>query len=103
MYAIIEIGGKQFKVQPNTRLYVPQQKADVNSTITFDKVLLVGGDDIKVGTPSVGGASVTAKVLGHVRSDKVLVFKKKRRKRYRVTKGHRQGYTQIEIGDVTLN
>lgn len=103
MYAIIEIGGKQFKVQPNAKIYVPLQQADVDSTLTFDKVLLVGGDEVKVGAPTVSGASVTAKVLAHVKSDKVLVFKKKRRKRYRVTKGHRQNFTQIEISDVTLN
>ena len=105
MYAIIEIGGKQFKVQPNTRLYVPRQNADVDSTLTFDRVLLVGGSeaDIQVGTPALSGASVTARVLGHVKSDKVIVFKKKRRKRYRVTRGHRQGYTQVEIGDISMN
>ncbi len=97
MYAIVDISGKQFKVQPDTKLYVPRQQAEVGDTLTFDRVLLVSGDDIQVGAPTVGGASVTAKVLGHVKGDKVIVFKKKRRKGYRVKNGHRQPYTQISI------
>ncbi len=103
MYAIVEIGGKQFKVQPQAKLYVPLQQAEVDDTVTFDRVLLVGGDDIQVGTPTLSGALVSAKVLAHVKSDKITVFKKKRRKRYRVLKGHRQQFTQIQISDVTLN
>ncbi|RMF63617.1 MAG: 50S ribosomal protein L21 [Bacteroidetes bacterium] len=103
MYAIVEIAGKQFKVRENDKLYVPRQQADVDTTLTFDRVLLVSnGDEIQVGTPVVEGATVEARVLDHVKADKVLVFKKKRRKRYKVKRGHRQPYTQIEIRSVSL-
>ena len=103
MYAIVEIGGKQFRFQSGDKLYVPLQKGDVGADLTFDRVLLVGGDETKVGAPTVSGASVAATVLAHVKSDKVIVFKKKRRKRYKVLRGHRQDYTQVQIGDITLN
>lgn len=98
MYAIVDIAGKQYKVKENDTLYVPRLKADVDSTMTFDRVLLVAdGDDVSVGTPTVGGATVQATVLDHVKADKVLVFKKKRRKRYKVKRGHRQPYTRIKV------
>jgi large subunit ribosomal protein L21 len=104
MYAIVEIAGKQFKVQENSKLYVPKLKADVDGTVTLDRVLLVSGDgDIHIGAPTVTDANITAKVLRHVKGDKVLVFKKKRRKRYRVKRGHRQQYTQIRIDTLSLN
>ena len=104
MYAIVEIGGKQFKVAEGDRLYVPRLKDDVGSDVTFDRVLLVSGDDgVTVGAPTVGGASVTAEVLDHVKGDKIIVFKKKRRKGYRVKNGHRQPYTQIKIGGLSVN
>jgi large subunit ribosomal protein L21 len=104
MYAIVEIKGKQFKVQEQDTLYVPKLKdADVDDTVTFDRILLVGGDDIQVGAPTVNGALMQAKVLGHVKADKVLVFKKKRRKRYKVTRGHRQQYTQLQVESLSLN
>ncbi|MEM6286907.1 MAG: 50S ribosomal protein L21, partial [Bacteroidota bacterium] len=91
MYAIVEIGGKQFKVAKDDRLYVPRLQAEVGDAVTFDRVLLVSGDDgVSVGTPTVEGASVTATVLDHVKGDKIIVFKKKRRKGYRVKNGHRQ-------------
>lgn len=101
MYAIVEIGGKQFRLASGQKLYVPFQGGDAGANLTFDKVLFLGGDSPKVGGPTVDGASVAATVLGHVKSDKVIVFKKKRRKRYKVLKGHRQDYTQIQIGDIT--
>ena len=99
MYAIVEIKGKQYKVREHETLYVPFVKtAQTDDTLTFDRVLLfANGDDISVGAPTVNGAQITAKVLGHVKADKVLVFKKRRRKRYRVKRGHRQQYTQIQI------
>lgn len=103
MYAIVDISGKQFKVQENTTLYVPRQQAEVGDTLTFDRVLLVSGDDVQVGAPTVGGASVTAKVLGHLKGDKIIVFKKKRRKGYRVKNGHRQPFTKISIDALNLN
>jgi large subunit ribosomal protein L21 len=98
MYAIVEIAGKQFKVAQDQQLYTPQLNAEAGSTITFDKVLLVEEDDkVAVGTPTVAGASVVGKVLDHVRGDKVIVFKKKRRKGYKKTQGHRQDYTKLLI------
>lgn len=103
MYAIVEIKGKQFKVRESQKLYVPLHNADVDDTLTFDQVLLVSGDDVQVGTPTVAGALVKAKVLGHVKGDKVMVFKKKRRKGYRVKRGHRQQYTQIQVEELSLN
>jgi len=102
MYAIVEVSGKQYKVQQDATLYVPRQKAEVGDTITLDRVLLVSGDDIQVGQPTVSGASITAKVLDHVKGDKVIVFKKKRRKGYKVKNGHRQPYTRIAIEAVNL-
>ena len=104
MYAIVEIGGKQFKAAEGDRLYVPRQKADVGETLTFDRVLLVSGDDgVSVGAPTVDGATVSAEVLDHVKGDKVIVFKKKRRKGYRVKNGHRQPYTYVKIGSLSVN
>ena len=104
MYAIVEIAGKQFKVQENTTLYVPRLQADPDSTVTFDRVLLVSGTDgVTVGTPTVSGHAITATVLEHVKGDKVLVFKKKRRKRYKVTRGHRQPYTKIRVTSLNGN
>ncbi|GIV59729.1 50S ribosomal protein L21 [Rhodocaloribacter litoris] len=103
MYAIVEIAGKQYKVREQDRLYVPRQQAEVDETLTFDRVLLVSNDDeVRVGTPVVEGARVQARVLDHVKADKVLVFKKKRRKRFKVKRGHRQPYTRIEISAVSL-
>ena len=103
MYAIVEVSGKQFKVQENDKIYVPRQKSEAGDALTLDRVLLVSGDgDVRVGAPTVEGASIAAKVLGHVKGDKVIVFKKKRRKGYRVKNGHRQPYTQLEIGAFSL-
>jgi len=102
MYAIVEVSGKQFKVQKDAKLYLPRQQAEVGDTLTFDRVLLVSGDDVQIGQPTVGGATVTAKVLGHVKGDKLIVFKKKRRKGYRVKNGHRQPYTQVAVEAVNL-
>lgn len=102
MYAIVEVAGKQFKVREHDTLYLPRQTADIGETVTFDRVLLVSGDEVQVGQPTVAGASVTAKVLDHVRADKVVVFKKKRRKGYRVKNGHRQPYTRVTIESLTV-
>ena len=104
MYAIVEIGGKQYKVRKDAKVYVPRMQAEVGDSVTLDSVLLVSGDDgVSIGAPTVSGASVTAEVLGHVLADKVIVFKKKRRKGYRVKNGHRQPYTQISITDLSVN
>ena len=106
MYAIVDVKDKQFKVREDDTLYVPyHSEADEDEEFTLDRVLLVsnGDGDVTVGTPTVDGASVTASVVEHVKGDKVIVFKKKRRKRYRVKRGHRQQYTQIHIDSLDVN
>ncbi len=98
MYAVVDILGQQLKVSENTKYYVPKLKEEVNAEVSFDSVLLLGDDKTtKVGTPFVKGAKVTAKVLGHIKDDKVIVFKKKRRTGYQKSNGHRQQLTRIEI------
>jgi large subunit ribosomal protein L21 len=98
MYAIVEIAGRQFKVAKNDKIDVPSLSMKAGNKVKFDKVLLVGSDSgIRVGNPVLAGASVQGTVLGDRKTDKVIVFKKKKRKGYRVTRGHRQGYTQVEI------
>lgn len=98
MYAIVEIAGKQYKVAQNDKIDVPSLSKKAGDKVKFDKVLLLGSDKgTKVGNPVLSGASVQATVLGDKKADKVIVFKKKKRKGYRVTRGHRQGYTQVEI------
>ncbi len=98
MYAVVEIAGKQFKVSPNDTIKVPTLKEKAGAKITFDRVLLVGSDkEIRVGTPVVDGAKVEGTVVDLGREKKVVVFKKKRRKGYRVKRGHRQGYTRVQI------
>ena len=98
MYAVVKIKGQQFRVEPGHKLQVPLMDAEAGADVTFDEVMLVAdGDDIKVGSPNLEGASVTAEVLGHGRSRKVVVFKKKRRKNYRRKKGHRQPFTEVSI------
>ena len=106
MYAIVDVKDKQFKVQEDDTLYVPYHSdADVDDELTLDRVLLLsdGEGDVTIGTPTVNGATVQARVVDHVKGDKVIVFKKKRRKRYRVKRGHRQQYTQIEIESLETN
>ena len=97
MYAIIETGGKQVKVVEGQEIYVEKVASDANETVTFDKVLFVGGDDVKVGAPFVEGATVTAKVEKQGRQKKVIVYKYKRRKNYHRKQGHRQPYTKLVI------
>ncbi len=98
MYAVVEIAGTQFKVSPNDTIKVPTLNEKAGAKITFDRVLLVGSDkEIRVGTPVVDGAKVEGTVVDLGREKKVIVFKKKRRKGYRVKRGHRQGYTRVQI------
>ena len=98
MFAIVEIAGFQEKVQKGLVLEVPLLPHDVGTKVVFDKVLLVAdGDDIKIGTPQVAGASVEVKVLAHGKGDKIRVVKMQRRKRFRRSKGHRQRFTRIEV------
>ncbi len=101
MYAIVEIAGQQFKVEKGRKLYVHRLQGDEGSSLSFDQVLLTDNDgQVKVGSPVVKGATVQAKILKHLKDDKVIVFKKKRRKGYKVKNGHRQFLTQIQIEDI---
>jgi len=98
MFAIINVLGDQIKVLENNKYYVPRLKEKVDSEVTFNSVLMIGdAKNVKIGTPEVKGAKVTAKVLEHIKDDKVIVFKKKIRKGYRKKAGHRQQYTKIEV------
>jgi large subunit ribosomal protein L21 len=98
MYAIVEIAGQQFKVQKDQKVYVHRLDANEGDKLTFDRVLLVdNGGKITLGAPAIEGANVTAEVVGHVKGDKVIVFKKKRRKGYQKQNGHRQCFTAITI------
>ncbi|MFP4064777.1 MAG: 50S ribosomal protein L21 [Bacteroidales bacterium] len=102
MYAIVEIGGQQFKIQKDQKLFVNLLDNEAGNELEFDQVLLLAdGENIQVGTPVVEGAKVKARVLEHVKADKVLVFKKKRRKGYQKMNGHRQPLTQIQIEEIT--
>ena len=98
MYAIVDIAGQQFKVEKDQKLYVHRLEVEEGKKVSFDKVLLIDtGNKVSVGDPVVKGASVDAKVISHMKGDKVLVFKKKRRKGYQKLNGHRQYMTQIQI------
>lgn len=101
MYAIVEIAGQQFKAEAGKRLYVHRLEAERGSVVEFDKVLLVEDNDkVKVGTPVVEGAKVVCEVLSHFKGNKVLVFKKRRRKGYQKLNGHRQCMTELKINEV---
>jgi len=101
MYAIVEIAGQQFKVEKGRTLYTHRLEGEANAELVFDKVLLVdNGGAISVGTPTVSGASVKATIIEHLKGEKVIVFKKKRRKGYVKKNGHRQYLTQIRIDEI---
>lgn len=101
MYAIVDIAGKQFKVEKDQFVYAPSVEGETGASVEFDRVLLIEGDNgVDIGTPVVSGAKVTGKILDHGRGDKVIVFKKKRRKGYKKTQGHRQNYTKVLIEDI---
>ncbi len=97
MYAIIETGGKQIKVEEGQAIYVEKLGVEAGETVTFDKVLFVGGENVKVGSPVVAGATVTAKVEKEGRAKKIIVFKYKAKKNQRKKQGHRQPYTKLVI------
>jgi len=102
MYAIVEIAGQQFKVAKDQRVYVHRLAQEEGSNVSFDQVyLLDDGKNVTLGAPAITGASVEAKVVKHLKGDKVIVFKKKRRKGYRVKNGHRQALTEILIEGVS--
>ena len=101
MYAILDVNNRQYKVKQGQEIYVDLQDAEVGSDLTFKKVLLADNEgSVSIGTPSLKNASVTAKVLDHVKGDKVIVFKKKRRKGYQVKNGHRQQFTKVQIESI---
>jgi large subunit ribosomal protein L21 len=101
MYAIVEIAGQQFKVESGRKLYTNRLKGDEGASLSFDRVLLTDNDgQVNVGSPVVEGAKVEAKIVRHLKDEKVIVFKKKRRKGYKVKNGHRQFLTQIEITNI---
>lgn len=98
MYAVVKTGGKQYKVAVGEKLKVEQIPAELDSQIELNEVLMIAdGEAVKVGTPFIEGAKVTAKVVAHGRHDKVRIFKMRRRKHYQKRQGHRQNFTQIEI------
>ena len=104
MYAIVEIAGQQFKVAKDQKVFVHRLDAKAGSKVTFDNVLmLANGDKITLGAPAITGASVEAKVVKHLKDDKVIVFKKKRRKGYRVKNGHRQSLTELLIEGISAS
>lgn len=101
MYAIVEIAGKQFKVTKDQYIYTPKIAQEVGASVSFDKVLLVQDEKtIRVGVPTVAGVKVAGKVIQQVKDDKVIVFKKKRRKGYKKKQGHRQEYTKVFIENI---
>lgn len=103
MFAVVEISGKQFRVSQNDSILVPTLKQETGNAVTFDRVLLVENDKgVKVGHPLVPGAKVEATVLDQVKADKVIVFKKKKRKGYRLKRGHRQAYTRVQITNIAM-
>ncbi|ADC48614.1 MULTISPECIES: 50S ribosomal protein L21 [Alkalihalophilus] len=100
MYAIIETGGKQIKVQEGQEIYIEKLDAEAGDVVSFDKVLMIGGNDVKVGAPLVEGATVSAKVEKHGRQKKIIVYKMKAKKNYRRKQGHRQPYTKVVIDKI---
>ncbi len=102
MYAIVNIAGKQFKVTQDQFVYTPSLEGEEGASVEFKDVLLIDNDGkVKVGTPTVKGSSVSAKIVSHVKDDKVIVFKKKRRKGYKVKNGHRQPLTKVLIEKIS--
>ncbi len=102
MYAIVNIAGQQFKVNENKPVFVHRLDAKEGDSVTFDQVLMIGGNgSVTVGSPTVSGASVSATVVSHCKGDKVLIFKKKRRKGYQKMNGHRQYLTKIKVDKIT--
>ena len=97
MYAIIATGGKQYRVSEGDVLYIEKIDAEVDSTVSFDALLVENEGEVKVGTPVVEGVKVEGKVVGQVRGEKIIVFKYKAKKNYRRKQGHRQPYTKVEI------
>lgn len=101
MYAVIKTGGKQYKVEAGATLKVEKLLGEVGSKVVIDKVLMINdGENTTIGAPLIAGATVNATVVSHGRADKVMIFKFRRRKHYRKTQGHRQSFTEIQIGEI---
>ena len=101
MYAVIKTGGKQYRVAAGEKIKIEQIPAEVGTEITLDQVLMVGeGESVKIGTPLISGATVTAKVIAQGRHKKVTIFKMRRRKHYQKDQGHRQNFTELEISGI---
>ena len=103
MYAIVEMAGQQFKVAKDQKVFVHRLPGTAGDKVTFDKVLLLDDGKVTIGAPAIAGAAVTAKILSHLKGDKVIVFKKKRRKGYRKKNGHRQAFTEIQIETIAVS
>ena len=102
-YAIIRTGGKQYRVEPGQTIRIPSLEGEAGDSITFDDVILgADGSDIRTGAPSINGASVSGEIVKHGKDKKIVVFKMKRRKNYAKKQGHRQGFTEVRINDITL-
>ncbi|NVK83019.1 MAG: 50S ribosomal protein L21 [Cytophagia bacterium] len=102
MYAIVDIAGKQFKVTQDQFVYAPLMEGEEGASVEFEKVLLLDNEGkVEVGAPAVKGAKVSGKIIGHVKGDKVIIFKKKRRKGYKVKNGHRQQFTKVLIEKIS--
>jgi large subunit ribosomal protein L21 len=102
-YAIIKTGGKQFRVEPGRTYRIPSLAGEAGSDVVFKEVLLGSdGDNVRTGAPLVKGAKVTGEIVKHGRGEKIVVFKQKRRKNYARKRGHRQGFTEIRINDISL-
>lgn len=99
-YAIIRSGGKQFRADEGATLRLPSITKDVGESVELEALIVAAGDDIKVGSDAIGGAAVKATVVAHGRGDKIIVFKKKRRKTYKRRQGHRQGFTTVKIDSI---
>jgi large subunit ribosomal protein L21 len=103
MYAVIDVGGRQLKVAPEDTVRVPRMRAEVGSSVSFDRVFAIRTEgDFKVGTPSLEGARVTATVVAHGKADKEIIFKYKKRKFYRRKRGHRQPFTEVRISQIVV-
>jgi large subunit ribosomal protein L21 len=103
MYAIIRAGGHQYRAEPGKTIRIQSLDAQPGETVRFEEVLLgADGDNIKIGAPMVSGAAVTAEVLRHGRGEKIIIFKHKRRKNYRRKQGHRQGFTEVKVSEISL-
>jgi large subunit ribosomal protein L21 len=101
MYAVVEIAGQQFKVQKDQKIFVHRLAAEAGQKLEFDRVLLIdNGGQISLGAPAIEGAKITAEVVEHVKGDKIIIFRKKRRKGYKKKNGHRQSFTSIVISDI---